>query len=315
MREATDSEARTAPTTNTASVMKRPNRTLSPLDWAVFAYLAYIPLITLIFGRPLGDYAPIFVNNALVAALVALIVRYVPLGRNRLSDIIRLIYPALLFGYFYTQTGGLMTLVYPEFFDPWFVAWEAETLGTNLTIWLDRNFLAAPSAWWVTEFLSMCYFSYYIMFPATLIPLLALRRNRLIQEILTACLITFAVSFNLFWLFPLEGPRWHFAEVYEHALSGAVFRPLVDFVIANGAVRGGCMPSTHTGVALVVLVYLYREYRTWFWVGLPLVIGIGAGAVYGRFHYITDIFVGVAIAAGCVWFTIRFYPRWTSQSN
>ena len=319
MTEAPNSETRTEPVTNTPSTfpsaLKRADRLLSPLDRAVLAYLAYIPLITLIFGRPLGNYTPIFINNALIAALVALIVRYFPLGRNRVGDIIRLAYPALLFGYFYMQTGALMTLVYPEFFDPWFVTWEAGALGTNPTLWLDRNFLTTPASWWVTEFLSMCYFSYYIMFPATLIPLLALRKNKLIQEILTACLITFAVSFNLFWLFPLEGPRWHFAEVYEHAVTGAVFRPLVDFVIAGGAVRGGCMPSTHTGVALVVLVYLFREYRKWFWVGLPLVIGIGAGAVYGRFHYVTDIIVGAAIAAICVWFTMRYYPRWTSQSN
>ncbi len=314
MTRETDSKARAAPI-STTSLLKLLRQRLDPVDWAVFAYLAYIPLITLIFGRPLEDYSSIFVKNALVAILVALVVFYLPLGRGRVTDIVRLVYPAVLFGYFYTQTGALMTLVYPEFFDPWFVAWEAKTLGTNPTVWLDRNFLAAPVARWVTEFLSMCYFSYYIMFPATLIPLLALRKNRLIQEILTASVITFAVSFNLFWFFPLEGPRWHFAEVYNHDISGVLFRPLVDFMIDNGAVRGGAMPSTHTGLALVVLVYLFREYRKWFWVGLPLLVGLGAGAVYGRFHYVTDIFVGVAIAAICVWFTIRYYPRWTFQST
>lgn len=311
MIEATASDAPCAAT----SEQRKPNRMLSPVDRAVFAYLAYVPLIILIFGRPLGSYTPIFITNALVASLVWLIVRYFPLGRNRTSDIIRLVYPALLFGYFYTQTGALINLVYPEFFDPWFVTWEAGILGNNPTLWLDRNFLASPSARWVTELLSLSYFSYYLMFPATLIPLLALRRNKLIQEILTASLITFAVSFNLFWFFPLEGPRWHFSDVYIHDITGAVFRPLVDFVITKGAVHGGCMPSTHTGVALVVLVYLFREYRTWFWAGLPLVVGIGAGAVYGRFHYITDIIVGAAIAALCVWFTIRCYPRWTARSE
>ncbi|MFQ5607232.1 MAG: phosphatase PAP2 family protein [Candidatus Zixiibacteriota bacterium] len=300
------------PEVNAAPQLK--SRALSPVDRVVFGYLAYIPLVVLVLGRPLADYSDVFLKNSLVAVAVALIVRFLPLGRHRLTDIIRLVYPALLFGYFYNQTGGLMRLVYPEFFDSWFVGWEAGVIGANPTLWLDRSFLGTGGAPWVTELLSMCYFSYYIMFPATLIPLLVLKRYRLTQEILTAVLITFAVSFNLFWFFPLEGPRWHFAEVYQYDITGAFFRPLVDFVIANGAVRGGCMPSTHTGVALVVLVYLYREYRKWFWVALPLVIGIGLGAVYGRFHYATDISVGAAIAAVCVWFTIRFYPRWASPT-
>ncbi|HSG99015.1 MAG TPA: phosphatase PAP2 family protein [candidate division Zixibacteria bacterium] len=285
----------------------------TPVDRVILIYLSFIPLITVLFARPLQNYASIFINNAAVTVLVLAIVRYLPYGRDRLTDFLRGAYPALLFGYFYNQTGQLMHIAHPEFFDAWFTAWERSLFGVNATLWLDQHALSSAPAVWLTELLSLTYFSYYLMFPAVIVLFFAARRDRLLNEVLTASAITFFISYQLFWLFPLEGPRWHFAGDYQQTLNGPFFRELVNFVIAKGAVHGGCMPSTHTGVALVVLLYLYREYRTWFWIFLPFVIGIAVGAVYGRFHYPTDIVVGALIAVICTLWTMKRYPRWVGE--
>ncbi len=285
----------------------------NPVDKVVLANLAYIALLVSFFGRPLGAYSQVYIGNALVALAVLALVRWAAPGRSRLTDILRAAYPALLFGYFYNQTGSLMHLFYPEFHDGCLTGWEAQVFGANVTVWLDTHFLGhGVITTFVTELLSGCYFGYYLLMPVVVIPLLVLKRYKQLGEILTAASITFAVSFNLFWFYPIEGPRWHFASVYTHDITGPVFRSMVQFIIKNGAVHGGAMPSTHTGVALVFLVYLYRFYRRWFYVALPIVIGIAFGAVYGRFHYISDILVGAAIAAGCIAITIRYYPRWSA---
>lgn len=288
---------------------------LYPVDWIIFAYLLYIPLLTLLFARPLAEYSSIFTGNLLVGALVLGIVRFLPPGKTRPGDFLRVVYPAILFTYFYNQTGALMHLFHPEFLDPALAGWEKNALGLNITLYLDQNFLGLEMAIWVTEILSAAYFSYYLMFPALVIPLALSGKHKVLREILTCSVITFFVSYNLFWFFPIEGPRWHFMEVYSQAVEGPFFREMVNYIIAGGAVRGGCMPSTHTGVALVVLIYLYRHYRGWFWVGLPLTIGIGIGAVYGRFHYPTDIIVGALIASGCIALTMKYYPRWCNRRN
>ncbi len=289
---------------------------LNPVDKVILVNMSYIALLVAIFGRPFSDYTQIYIGNALVAIMIFACARWAPIGKSRFTDFLRAAYPALLFGYFYTQTGGLMRLFYPEFLDAGLTAWEAQVYGGSVTIWLDQNFLGGGTLTTITtEILSACYFGYYLMMPAIMIPLLVLKRYDQIGEMLTAASITFAVSFNLFWFFPIEGPRWFFAQTFTHDINGPIFREMVQFVIRNGAVHGGAMPSTHTGVAIVFLVYLYRYYRRWFYASLPIVIGIAIGAVYGRFHYITDIIVGALIAAVCIAVTIRYYPKWQSAAE
>lgn len=288
---------------------------LQPVDRVMFVYLLYIPVLVALFGRPLADFTHIFVGNALVGLFVWLLARYATPGRAKILDFVRAVYPAVLFGYFYNQTGSLMRLFHTEFFDSWFTNWEVQMYGFNASLWIEHNVLGADWAIWLTEPLSLAYFSYYLMFPVMLIALLAKKRNDLVGEYMTASAIVFFVSYNLFWFFPLEGPRWHFAELYQQSVDGPFFREMVNYVIANGAVRGGCMPSTHTGVALVTLMFLWRDYRTAFWISLPFGIGIALGAVYGRFHYPTDIVVGALIAAPLTVFTMRNYARWNARNT
>jgi membrane-associated phospholipid phosphatase len=288
---------------------------LQPVDRVVFVYLLYVPVLVMLFATELADYTHIFVGNSLVALFVWLLARYATPGTAFALDFLRGIYPALLFTYFYNQTGSLMNLIHAEFFDSWFTQWEFTTYGFNATLWLESNVLTGAWVKWLTESLSLAYFSYYLMFPAMLITLLIKKRNELVGEYMTASAIVFFVSYNLFWFFPLEGPRWHFAEVYQFSVDGPFFREMVNYVIAGGAVRGGCMPSTHTGVALVTLMFLWRDFRTAFWISLPFGLGIALGAVYGRFHYPTDIVVGALIAAPLTWYTMRNYSRWRSRSS
>jgi len=108
--------------------------------------------------------------------------------------------------------------------------------------------------------------------------------------------LTFFASYLLFSLYPAEGPRWYFAHEYVNMVDGPVFRQLVNLVIANGAVHGGAMPSSHTGVAFLIMAFCFRYYRRWGWILLPIVLGLAAGTVWGRFHYVSDVIVGLAIA-------------------
>jgi membrane-associated phospholipid phosphatase len=63
-------------------------------------------------------------------------------------------------------------------------------------------------------------------------------------------------------------------------------------VIDKGAVRGGCMPSSHFGVALVLTMYNIRYFRRWSWIMIFLTLGLAIGTVWGRFHYVSDVIVG-----------------------
>ena len=274
-----------------------------PFDWVVIGYCLLMTFLISLLGRPLGAYVDELAFYLGAAALALLTVRYVDENRSRLHALARLLYPALLFTFFYRATGGLMFLVTDQFYDWQLVTFEKMILGTNPTLYIDANLLGV----WVNEVLSFCYLSYYLMLPAFLIPVFIKKDYRVIRQFLTAACLTFFVSYLLFSLYPVEGPRWHLAMHYLNDIEGPVFRPLVTFVIEKAAVHGGAMPSSHTGIAVVIMIFCFRYYRLAGWLILPATIGLAMGTVWGRFHYVSDVFVGTVIGVFAVMLVWRYY--------
>jgi len=281
---------------------------LYPIDWIVLVYCLGTALIIALLGRPLGSYVDEILFYISVAGLVALIVRYTDEKRGRLQALLRVGYPAMLMTLFYRMTGGQMFLLFDRFYDGQLAAFEKSLLGFNPTLLIDAHL---PNVW-VTEVLSLCYFSYYFLLLAFLIPVFIRKDYEIIKEFSAAAALTFFVSYTLFWLYPVEGPRWHFAAEYINSVDGPVFRRLVEFVINNAAVRGGAMPSSHTGVALVVMMFCFRYYRPFGWLLVPLVTGLALGTVWGRFHYASDVVVGALIAILSVWWVWKYWGRTTA---
>jgi membrane-associated phospholipid phosphatase len=279
--------------------------TLYPVDWVVLAYCLVTSLIIVLLGRPLGAYVGEILFYLSMAGLAAVIIRYTDERNGRWQALLRVGYPAMMFTFFYRMTGGQMFLLFDGFFDWQLVAFEKSTLGVYPTVFMDT---LLPNVG-ITEILSFCYFSYYLMLPVFLISLFVRKDYEIIKEFSAAAALTFFLSYTLFWLYPVEGPRWYFAGQYVNNVDGPVFRELVEFVIDKAAVHGGAMPSSHTGVALVIMVFCFRHYRPYGWLLLPLVVGLAIGTVWGRFHYASDVVVGALIAIFCVWWVWKYYGR------
>lgn len=260
-----------------------------------------------LFGRPFSDYLyEIFAYLAL-AATTALIMRYVDETRNKFFAFIRIMYPILMFGPLYSITGGTMTLLFDSFQDPQLTMFEFALLGFHPTIYIDQHLLNR----WVIEILSFCYFAYYVMVPGFFFPAFFKGDYEIIKRALSGVGLTYLVSYLVFVLYPIEGPRWHFANLYANELHGFLFRDIVEWVIGNGAVRGGAMPSSHTGVALAIMLYSFKYYRPFGWIMLPIVTGLALGTIWGRFHYISDVVAGSAIALASVWIANKYYDRFS----
>ncbi|MCK4302292.1 MAG: phosphatase PAP2 family protein [candidate division Zixibacteria bacterium] len=281
------------------------NSKLYPFDWLVIGYSTLMIAFILAAGRPLRGYAEELIFYCGTAAMALLIARYIDENRGRMYALVRLLYPLLLFSFFYRATGGTMHLVFDRFFDPELVAFEKAVFGVNPTLFIDRHLLNT----WATELFSWCYFVYYFVLTVFLLALFFKRDYSVLKSSLTAICFTFFLSYILFFLYPIEGPRWHFADQYVHQVVSPVGRHLVNLVIDNAAVHGGCMPSSHFAVALVVLIYLFKYYRRAGWVLLPIVTGLAVGTVWGRFHYVSDLIVGGLI--GLVSTLLVF--RWIHQ--
>ncbi len=277
---------------------------LLPFDIAILGYLVLLTLLIFIFGRPLSGYFDELLINLAVAAIVLFAVFFLGKFQNRVALFFRLLYPGLLFTLFYRQTGGLMHLIFPEFLDRHLVAFETAIFGIEPTLWLDRHLNNVP----LTEILSACYAAYYLMIPAFLLVLFFKRQYQLIEKSLLAVCLTFIASYLLFYFYPIEGPRYFHAGQYINNITGPIFRPIVELA-QTASVHGGCMPSSHVAVALVINYFIWKFYRPAGIILMIINIGMAMATFYGRYHYVSDVVVGTAIGVTMTWAALKYYGR------
>ncbi|MFH1374332.1 MAG: phosphatase PAP2 family protein [bacterium] len=296
--------------TATSEISRPPSR-FYPFDRLIMGYCAAMLLLIMLLGRPLAAYYDEAVFYATAIILVVLMARFADEQKSRRWALVRLVYPVLLFTFFYRNTGGLMFIVFDHFFDGQLTAFELSLLGVNPTLYIDQRLLSV----WANEIFSFFYFSYYLMIPIFVLALYVRKEYQLLKSFLTACCLTFFLSYILFFLYPIEGPRWYFAGQYMNRIEGPLFRDMVNLVIDKAAVHGGCMPSSHVAVALVIMMYCLKRFARIGWLLLPVNIGLAIGTVWGRFHYVSDVIVGSVIGLVVTLLVWRFYPGWGCPSG
>lgn len=275
-----------------------------PVDYLVVAYTIYTSVLFILFpGRVQGETSWL-VFNAVAIGFVAALTRIDPDSRNRWLRILRRYYPAILFTFYYEQSGSLVHVFFDGWFDSQIVAFENAILGFQPAIAVEQWFNPI-----LNEIIIGCYVSYYFWLPAGLIYLLVRKKEREADKTILSASIAFFVSYATFMILPAEGPRYHLVERFAMQLDGWVFVPLVKQIMDTAAVRGGAMPSSHAAVALIVLIFVWRDSRL---IRYPLAVifaGLMVGCVWGRFHYVSDVIVGDIIGVGAYMLVTRFWPN------
>jgi len=276
---------------------------LMPFDHMVLIYCWIIIMLVVNFARPVAYYMDVLLFHFGAIVAVCLLAQFAGSKDNRLVIFFRLLYPAILMTFFYQFSGKMISVVVPDFFDAHIADMELALFGNNPTLWLDNHLNIV-----VTEILSAAYFSYYFLIPGLALVLFKAARYRELKRFITATCVTFFVSYLMFIFYPVTGPRFYFEGLYAHEIDGVFFRPMVNFVIANAAFRGGAMPSSHVAEAVLVMLFALRNYGKKAWFMIPVIIGLALGTVYGRFHFVTDAVIGAAMAPVIYWFTLKLYP-------
>lgn len=275
-----------------------------PFDKLIVGYSLVMVLLLLVLGDPLWLYFDEVVFYIGTGILSIVIVRYFDERRGGLIRLLRLLYPALLFTFFYRATGGTMFLLFNRFFDPELTAFEQSIFGVHPTLHIDRHWLHPA----ISEIVLMAYFLYYFLILGWVLILYVRGDYGVVKSSLTAFCAIFFVSYMMFWLYPIEGPRWFFADRYLHDVASPLARQLAQFVIDNAAVRGGCMPSSHFAIAVSIQMYAFRFYPRAAWPLLAIVFGMGIGTFWGRYHYVSDTIVGGLIGIVATLIVWRLHP-------
>ncbi len=287
-----------------------PKLKLLPVDVALFIYLGFLTVSILLFNRRLPDWGWFLVFHGVLVGFVLLLAATLKDASGGWKGLLRWGYPILFFTFLYEETGYLVHLFFDGWQDSRLIAFEQQLTGTIPSVWLAER--ARP---WLSEIVMAGYFSYYFIIPLGALILWAKREIENFQLLILAVCIGFFISYAGFLLYPLEGPRYAIPHLHPGTVEGPFFVKLVKFVIDKGAIHGGCMPSSHVAVAVIVLLALYRGARSWFWALLPWVMGLAVGTVYGRFHYFSDVVGGLAIAPASFVIAKRWLKRFNGSRN
>jgi membrane-associated phospholipid phosphatase len=110
---------------------------------------------------------------------------------------------------------------------------------------------------------------------------------------MTYSAVAYAIGYLIALSFPIESPWFSMAASWHGDLQGGPFTALINFIEHYGRVRGAAFPSEHVAGSFAALWGAWRHRRWLFWVMLPLVLCMCVSTIYGRYHYVADIFGGI----------------------
>ncbi|MCX7878219.1 MAG: phosphatase PAP2 family protein [Ignavibacteria bacterium] len=226
---------------------------------------------------------------------------------------IRIYYHIPLYGIVFTAFQSFIHRLNPNDWDRELHKWDYLIFGFDITVWFEK--CVTP---WLTEILTLSYFSYYILPTLTFVLLyfgFREKNNLTSRKYLLAIVIGWYFAFIFYALLPAAGPDIAFPGNYSVVLKGvspftSYYLETLGKYLRESNVRN-TFPSMHFCIILIscYFAYLYKRKYFWFCV-LPLGIMLGLATLYLRQHYLVDLIAAFPLAAIFI-YTGRKYAKQT----
>ena len=279
-------------------------RVFRPEDTAFLTYLLGISIFVTLFNKGVDRWWIYVFVHSVTAAGVIFGIRYASGSTRPFTRFLRHWYIILFLTIFYEQIDAFILGLHGRYFDHLIYNFEKGLLGVHPSVWMEQ--FASPV---LTEFMKIAYHSYYWIGPILGISLYVKGDLIPFRRTVFSVSVAFFVSYFGFILFPVLGPRYALSHLYKRPLEGYLITPPQDLIMEHGDIRGGCMPSSHVAVALVILLlaWIYRR-RMALWM-TPLVAMLCISTVYNRYHYATDVLAGIPVGLFAFWWGGKVYGK------
>jgi membrane-associated phospholipid phosphatase len=290
-----------------------------PFEWVALGYLGVSSVLIGIFAAHLSHPVRLLSVQALVGVLIVSLCRAeanvwdpklgVPVtggarttpsarlggSKNRYATFAQRFwhfwrhwYPHLFFLFCFEELGALVHLVSPRWQDAKLIAMDHWLTGVHPAIWLEQ--FATPGR---NEFMQFAYLTYFV-YLLVLGGILYYREDwHGYWSVMTYSAVAYAIGYVIAIFFPIESPWFAMAAYWHEPLRGGPFTATINFIEHYGRVRGAAFPSEHVAGSFAALWGAWRHRRWLFWVMLPLVLCMCVSTVWGRYHYMVDVFGGV----------------------
>jgi membrane-associated phospholipid phosphatase len=206
-------------------------------------------------------------------------------------------YPHVFFLFCFEELAYLMTLVTPGWQDSKLIAADYWLTGVHPSVWLEQ--FATPFRNDAMQFVYFTYFAYLLIIAGVLY----FRKDwRGYWSVMTFSMAGYMIGYFTAMFFPIQSPWFAMAGWWKEPLNGGPFTSLMAFIEHYGRVRGAAFPSAHVTGATAALWGAWKFRRCLCWLLLPFYVGMCASTVWGRYHYLIDVFGG--ITAGTIGYRI-----------
>ncbi|HXN22554.1 MAG TPA: phosphatase PAP2 family protein [Candidatus Dormibacteraeota bacterium] len=284
-------------------------------EWMGLGYLAISAALVMSFHKHLKNPLSLLALQASVATIILLLcagyakseARAQKLGgtwASRMWHFWRHWYPHLFFLFCFEELGHLVHLVYPGWFDGRLLAADYWLTGVYPTVWLEQ--FTRPA---LNEFMQFAYLTYFLYLVVLGGFLYARKDFRGYWAVMTYSAVAYSIGYVIAIFFPIESPWFSMAGAWHGELRGGFFTSLINWIERFGRVRGAAFPSEHVAGAMAALWGARRHLRWLYWVYAPLVVCMMASTIYGRYHYVADIFGGMVTGTAGYWLGKKLMER------
>jgi len=253
--------------------------------WVAFGYLAYLAAVA--FLRP--EFAPARVKLLTALAVAGALTVLAPHFGVALDVVVPagvLLALYWLTGLFYVRTDHCI--------ESKLLSMDGRLLGrTGIFAWYRRT----PQA--LREYLEACYLLVYPALPIGAVVLVAAGHRALLDWYWTAIIFGEAVCFaTLPWLQTRPPMRLEPAQT-KIARVGPI-RQLNQLIAARASIKATTIPSGHAAGAMAAALVVSTAMPVTGAFFLLLAFSIAVASVMGRYHYLLDAILGIAVAVAAV---------------
>lgn len=265
---------------------------LQATDGLILATLALFSALALAFFGSVEHWWLLILKNFLVAGIY---IGFIYFSQNVTHKVLRFFLRVaavtLTYAYLFGAVDKLQLILHGRWLDEYVLDGEQYLFGVQPTLWLQH--LTTPT---LTEWMMFSYVVYVPMYPVLCGIIYFLHGELPMEEYFFTLGFTNILCDIGFILFPVAGPIATIGHLYTVPLNGYVFTCLGELMRSQLHYIGGTIPSPHAAAATIMWMMAYRYHRPSFYVLTPVILSLYASTFYGRYHYVTDAVVGVAVA-------------------
>ncbi len=301
--------------------MKSLRQALNISDIYSLSFFILLFIQNIIFYGQLTNPLQLLIQNIVILlAIPTIAVWEVRYNKIKIINILRNFYHIVFILISYNTVQEFIGIVNPQLYD---------NLMAQIDMYLFRvnigDIFVKFSNPVLTEYMQICYFSYYFGAIALGVELLFKDKGKYFDQYLRYIVFSFSFMFLLYYIFPTIGPRFYLYDFTKLSqdLPGLFFtEPIRDIVNSGGnipkpyypnltRIYTDCLPSGHTWIELIVLVMAFKVKAKSRWILLFFGIGLLLSTMYLRYHYLIDVILGA------VCFLISWYvePRLGRKIN